>query len=317
MISNPRFCPQCGTALQHEPIADRVRPVCPGCGFIFYLNPLVAAGTLVERDGRVALVKRGVEPGRDLWGLPAGYVEADETAEEAAVRETREETHLGVELEGLLDAFSFGVEPDRGVLLIYAANLVSGTLEAGDDALDARWFGPDELPEIAFRTHREVLRKWRQARSVAYRQATLADAEVAAMLAELYPFESPLEVARFVSDADRALFVAIDNGQVVGFVALAVVPYRDTAQVEQIFVHPRYRRWGIGTHLIHTCLEYSRERQVRAILVQVPVSNPGWAVYLKAGFRISGFTNDYYSPQSQQPEAALLLVCDVSAFDLG
>ena len=37
MISNPRFCPQCGTALQSETIADRVRPVCPGCGFIFYL----------------------------------------------------------------------------------------------------------------------------------------------------------------------------------------------------------------------------------------------------------------------------------------
>jgi 8-oxo-dGTP diphosphatase len=317
MISNPKFCPQCGTALQQETVADRVRPVCPGCGFIFYLNPIVAAGTLVERDGRVALVKRGVEPGRDLWGLPAGYVEADETAEEAAVRETREETHLGVELEGLLDALSFGVEPDRGVLLIYAANLVSGSLEAGDDALDARWFGPDDLPEIAFRTHREVLRKWRQARSVAYRQATLADAEVATMLAELYPSESPLEYPRFVSDADRALFVATDSGQVVGFVALAVVPYRDTAQVEQIFVHPRYRRWGIGTQLIHTCLEYSRERQMRAVLVQVPVSNPGWAVYLKAGFRISGFTNDYYSPQSKQPKAALLLACDVTAFDLG
>ena len=38
---------------------------------------------------------------------------------------------------------------------------------------------------------------------------------------------------------------------------------------------------------------------------------------LKAGFRISGFTNDFYSPQHEQPEAALLLVCDVPAFDLG
>ena len=47
----------------------------------------------------------------------------------------------------------------------------------GDDAVDAGWFGPDDLPEIAFRTHRAVLRQWRQARAVVYRPATLADAD--------------------------------------------------------------------------------------------------------------------------------------------
>jgi 8-oxo-dGTP diphosphatase len=54
MISNPRYCPQCGTALEMRLDGDRLRPVCPACGFIFYLNPLVAAGTLVEHDGKVA-----------------------------------------------------------------------------------------------------------------------------------------------------------------------------------------------------------------------------------------------------------------------
>ena len=99
MISNPSYCPQCGAGLEIKSVADRLRPVCPACGFIFYLNPIVAAGVLVEREGKIALVQRGVEPGRGLWGLPAGYVEVDETAEEAAVRETWEESGLRVEVE--------------------------------------------------------------------------------------------------------------------------------------------------------------------------------------------------------------------------
>jgi 8-oxo-dGTP diphosphatase len=307
VINDPRFCPQCGTVLVQQMAAERMRPVCPGCGFIYYLNPIVAAGTLVECEGRVALVQRGVEPGQDRWGLPAGYVEADETAEEAAVRETLEETHLKVEIEGLLDAFSYGQQQDRGVLLVYAARPVGGTLEAGDDAVAAGWFAPDELPDIAFRTHREALHRWRQARSVTYRRAALADAEVVAMLSELYPFGLGGDYARYVSDPEQALFVAVDQGQVVGFAAMSLRQQGRIAEIEQIFVHPRYRRWGIGTRLAQTCVEYGLERGLRAVTVQVPVANPGWTVYLAAGFQVGGFSNDYYAPQSDEPEAALLL----------
>ena len=311
MISNPRYCPQCGTALEMRKDGERVRPVCPACDFVFYLNPIVAAGALVERDGRVALVRRGVEPGRGLWGLPAGYVEADESPEEAAIRETWEEAHLCVEIDSLLDAYSYGSERDRGVLLIYAAHTVSGELQAGDDAVDAAWFGPDELPEIAFRTHREVLGQWRQARAMIYRRATLAEAEVVAMLSEAYLFEPGGEYSTYASDPCKELFVAVDNGQVVGFSSVGLTAQKRTAQVYQVFVHPRYRRWGIGTQLIRTCLEFSKKMGVLAVLVEVPVSNAGWTVYLKAGFRVSGFTTDYYAAQSDMPETAFLLTCDL------
>jgi len=313
VISNPKFCPQCGTALVQRKAAERIRPVCPACGFIFYLNPIVAAGTLVELDGRVALVRRGVEPGRDRWGLPAGYVEADETAEEAAVRETLEETHLEVEVEGLLDAYSYGQQQDRGVLLVYAARPMGGTLEPGDDAVAAGWFAPDELPEVAFRTHWEVLHKWRRARSVDYRQATLADAEVAAMLSELYPLGLSGAYAHYVTDPDHAFFVAVDQGQVVGFAAVSLGQQGRIAEIEQIFVHPRYRRWGIGTRLAQTCVECGRTRGLRAVTAQVPVANPGWTVYLSAGFLVTGFTTNHYSSQSRGPESALLLTYDLAS----
>jgi ADP-ribose pyrophosphatase YjhB (NUDIX family)/GNAT superfamily N-acetyltransferase len=292
-------------------VGERNRPVCPACGFIYYLNPIVAAGALVEHDGKVALVQRGVEPGRGLWGLPSGYAEADESAEQAAARETWEEAHLRVEVEELLDAFSYGSEQDRGVLLIYAASVVSGELAAGDDATDAGWFGPDELPEIAFRTHREVLRQWRRARAVNYRRATLADAEVAVMLAEVHAFEQEYGCTAYVGNPNKALFVAVDAEQIVGFTALSVIPHQRTCSIEQIFVHPHYRRWGVGTQLIRTCVAFGKQEKLRAVLVEVPVSNPGWVVYLKAGFRVSGFTSNHYEAGSEVPEAALFLSCEV------
>lgn len=311
MINNPAFCPQCGTALEIQLVGDRERPVCPRCGFVFYINPLVAVGALVEQEGKVALVRRRVEPGRGYWGLPAGYVEADESAEEAAVRETMEEAHLVVELDGLLDAFSYGMGHDRGVLLVYAAHVVSGQIAAGDDAVDAGWFGPDELPEIAFRTHRAVLHKWRQARAVVYRPATLADAEVVTVLGELYPAEANGSCAREIGAPDRQLYVAVDQGQVIGFCGMAQDVDTCTGRIVQVFVHPRYRRWGIGTHLLTCCVEGGREAGLRALLTQAPIANPGWGVYLKAGFRVSGLTHDYYGRDTGAgPETALLLTFD-------
>ena len=311
MISNPSFCPQCGTALELQMVGERERPVCPGCGFVYYINPLVAVGALVEHEGKVALVRRGVEPGRGYWGLPAGYVEADESAEEAAARETLEEAHLVVEVDGLLDAFSYGMGHDRGVLLVYAAHVTSGQIEAGDDAVDAGWFGPDELPELAFRTHQAVLRQWRQARAVVYRPATPSDAEVVTMLGEVYPAEAGGSCARAIGSPGRQLYVAVDEGQVIGFCGMTEDADTCTGRIVQVFVHPRYRRWGIGTHLLTCCVEWSQKAGKRALLAEAPISNPGWGVYLKAGFRVSGLTNDYYGRAEARPQTALLLTAEL------
>ncbi len=311
MISDPVYCPQCGTRLQTKMIGDRPRPVCPDCGFIFYLNPIVAAGTLVEREGQVALVQRGVEPGYGRWGLPTGYAELGETAEEAAIRETWEEIHLRVELDGLLDALSYNTVKSQGVLLIYAARVVSGELHAGDDAIDAGWFGPEALPDIAFRTHREVLRKWKQARAVTYRAATLADAEVVAMLSQTHALEYGSDYGICVDAPHKKVFVAVDNGQIVGFTAISISPHNRTAKIDGPFVLPRYRRWGIGTQLIETGLDFSRHQNVRTVLVEAPLGDLGWTVFVKIGFRVSGFTSNFYQGDHASPETALFLSYDL------
>ena len=56
---------------------DRPRPICPECGFVFYLNPVVGAGALVETDGRVVLVRRGVEPKAGYLFFQEAEVEED------------------------------------------------------------------------------------------------------------------------------------------------------------------------------------------------------------------------------------------------
>ena len=157
-----RFCPRCGGPLRFKPVGDRRRQVCSRCGFILYRNPAPAVAAIIPRGGRIVLVRRAEEPRRGDWSLPAGFLELDEAPEECAVRETLEETGLDIRVTEL-----FGVDIGRDdprtrvVLIIYLAELLGGELRAGDDASEAGWFGPGELPErIAFATHRRAIAKF-------------------------------------------------------------------------------------------------------------------------------------------------------------
>lgn len=308
------YCPRCATELVLRLDGDRERPTCPACGFVFYFNPIVGAGALVETDGRVVLVRRGVEPHTGYWSLPSGYVEADELAEAAAVRETREETGLEIEIENLLGVYSFGREPQTGVLILYSGHPVGGELCAGDDAQEVRTFAPEELPpdeQIAFRTHRQALHDWRRARAVVYRPATPDDRQAVTALSERYR-EVGRECLSYFGEEHRALLLAWDGEQLVGFACTSHRRWGHTASVDQIFVQPDYRRWGIATQLVYLAIAQVRAWQVRTLLAEAPVTNPVLLVYLKAGFRVSGFIDTHYPPGGTAPVTALLL-----AYDLG
>lgn len=151
-------CLRCGTPMELRAVDGRERPVCPACGYIFYRNPTPVAGCVVEHDGRIVLVRRGINPGRGKWGLPAGFMEWGETAEEGAMRETTEETGLLVRIERLLGVYSFVNPVGNGVIIFYVATSTGGTLVASDDAEHVETFAPDALPDaIAFPTHRQAL----------------------------------------------------------------------------------------------------------------------------------------------------------------
>ena len=123
----------------------------------------MAVAALVSSGDQILLVRRAAIPRIGYWALPAGYMDADELPEAAAVREIAEETGLTVCLQGLHAVAPLAGWPERrGILLVYWARPETGVLAAGDDVTEARWFAASELPwdELAFESTGQFLREW-------------------------------------------------------------------------------------------------------------------------------------------------------------
>lgn len=125
--------------------AGRERPVCPRCGYVAYRNPVPVALVLVARDDQLLLVHRLNAPLAGYWAPPAGYIEIDESLEEGAVREVKEETGLAVVVDRLLTVYS---RANVGVMLVtFAAHVEGGVLATQADEVDAaRFFAPAHIP---------------------------------------------------------------------------------------------------------------------------------------------------------------------------
>jgi ADP-ribose pyrophosphatase YjhB (NUDIX family) len=159
-----RFCPHCGGAFNSRILkeGEPSRLVCDRCGFVFYLDPKVAVGTIIRtEDDQIVLCRRAIEPGYGRWVFPGGYVDRGEKLEEAAVREAREECGLDVALEGLVSLHSYrGRTP---IIIVWAARAVGGELRAADEeSLEVRTFGSETIPwdDLAFESTAEALRAY-------------------------------------------------------------------------------------------------------------------------------------------------------------
>jgi 8-oxo-dGTP diphosphatase len=157
-----RFCPQCGGGLERRLLkaGEPQRLVCGICSFIFYLDPKVVAGTLFTIDGRVVLLRRGVEPSLGKWVFPGGYVDRGESVPDAAIRETKEESCLDVRLDSIVGVYSYAGSPN--VIVVYAAEVIGGKLDAGDESTEAAIFDAREIPwdDLGFHSTREALRDY-------------------------------------------------------------------------------------------------------------------------------------------------------------
>ena len=160
MLAEDKFCPSCAAALEAKDVAGRQRPVCPRCGRVVYYDPKVAAASIIEREGKVLMVRRAIQPGYGLWSIPGGYVDRGEVVEEAAVREVWEETGLRVEIQRMVGLFSEHGHPV--VVAVFAAREVGGNLKAGAETLELGFFSPDRLPELAFPRDGQMLARWQE-----------------------------------------------------------------------------------------------------------------------------------------------------------
>jgi 8-oxo-dGTP diphosphatase len=158
----PSHCPFCGEELGEKHEEGRKRLYCQECDRIIWRNAEPVAAVIVKKGDKVLLVKRGIEPGKGLWSLPAGFLEVDETAEEAAVRELEEETGLRVDEGDLEFVETLNMERFQNQRLL--ANVfkvevgeASGELDSGTDAVDAGFFDPRKLEETDMELRRHFL----------------------------------------------------------------------------------------------------------------------------------------------------------------
>jgi mutator protein MutT len=163
-----RHCPPCGGPLEPRLLkaGDPPRLVCRDCGFVLYLDPKVAVGTIITTgDGRIVLVRRAIEPGYGLWVFPGGYVDRGETVTAAAIREAREEAGLEIQLDSLVNVYSYPGRPL--IIIVYTASILAGDLQIDDESLEAALFAHQDIPwnELAFVSTRDALRDFLDGRT--------------------------------------------------------------------------------------------------------------------------------------------------------
>jgi ADP-ribose pyrophosphatase YjhB (NUDIX family) len=155
------FCNHCGHRVElRVPQGDSLqRHVCPSCGKVHYVNPLIVVGCVPEDGKKILLCRRAIEPRYGYWTIPAGFMENDETLAEGAMRETMEEAMARVEIRDLFAVVD--VVHARQVHLMFRATLLDGGFGAGAESLEVALFEPDAIPwdEIAFQSVRYALEK--------------------------------------------------------------------------------------------------------------------------------------------------------------
>lgn len=136
---------------------DRPRRVCDHCAFIDYVNPKIVVGAVVIEDDRVLLCRRAIEPRHGFWTLPAGFLEENETVEEGALREAREEACAELVLDGVLGVYS--VPRISQVQIMFRAHLAKPEFSAGSESLEVALFAWTDIPwdRLAFPSVRWAL----------------------------------------------------------------------------------------------------------------------------------------------------------------
>jgi ADP-ribose pyrophosphatase YjhB (NUDIX family) len=172
-----KYCANCGAqVVRRVPPGDTLeRWVCEHCGEIHYQNPKLVIGTVPEREGKVLLCRRAIEPRYGYWTLPAGFMENDETTAQAALRETLEEAGAAVELQEPFTLIS--VPRVNQVHLFYRARLRTMEFKPGEETLEVALVEEAGIPwqDIAFRTVAYTLKRWFEDRSRGNYQFHAAD----------------------------------------------------------------------------------------------------------------------------------------------
>ena len=161
------FCSSCGARVELRiPEGDHLqRRVCLACGTIHYENPKLVAGCVPEHEGKILLCRRAIEPRRGYWTIPAGFMENEETLQQAAARECWEEAVARVEIGGLCAVVH--VLHAHQVHVMFRASLAEPAYGVGVESLEVMLCAESEIPwpEIAFPSVAFALQKYLEDRA--------------------------------------------------------------------------------------------------------------------------------------------------------
>lgn len=156
-----KYCSGCGgeVSLKIPANDNRERAVCNDCGVVHYQNPLIVVGCVAEKDGKILLCRRSIEPRYGHWTVPAGFMELGETLAGGAARETLEEALAPVQIG---HQFASVDVVDAGQVHIFFAGKLTGGYGVGEESLDTQLFAEDKIPwdDLAFLSGRFALQKY-------------------------------------------------------------------------------------------------------------------------------------------------------------
>ena len=158
------FCSNCGEKNKFGKKEGNNRFYCLHCHTTHYDNPKPTATLICPKNNSILLVKRAADPGKGLWGLPGGFIERGETPEAGATRELLEETNLTGTVTKILGTCSHFNTIFGDILLIGMEVQISdwSQTRAGDDALEATLFQLENLPNLAFPCHVNIVKMYHQ-----------------------------------------------------------------------------------------------------------------------------------------------------------
>jgi len=160
LMKQHKYCPSCKSYLVKKTRNGNIRLVCEECGLIQYMNPLPSVAAIVfnEKSDHILLIKRGEPPKKGSWALPTGFMEQNETTEQAVIRELREETGLSSRIKRLVNVHCEQTKEYGKIVLIgYELTVGSGKPRAGSDSCAVRFFPLKKLPVIPFNSHRHMI----------------------------------------------------------------------------------------------------------------------------------------------------------------
>ena len=157
-----KYCSHCSATVEFIiPQGDSLpRYVCTQCNIIHYQNPKMVVGCIPEWEDKILLCRRAIEPRLGWWPLPAGFMENNETLQQAAARETLEEANARVEIGDLYAIYS--LPHISQVYFLFRARLLDLDFKPGIESLDVKLMSEHEIPwqDMAFRVIHDPLQHY-------------------------------------------------------------------------------------------------------------------------------------------------------------